>query len=241
MNPYVAYAQAMALQYGVPWQLFYNQIMNESGFDPGAYNSTSGATGIAQIIPTTAAGWGVNPSDPYASLEAAAKAMAGYFQSYGNWQDALVAYNAGPRWAGTPYANLPTETQNYITRILGSGATAAPSSTSAAAAAAAGVPTSYDPFVGSATTTAAAGSFPSTTTGGAPWLQAIGKIPIVGPAIEQEVSASVVGGFAIILGIIGGIWLIYSSKTAQSVIVNTGKTVAKGATMAAEGAAAIAA
>ena len=50
------------------------QIGIESGFKSDAVNSTSGATGIAQILPSTAAqpGYGisaVNPNDPHAAIQ----------------------------------------------------------------------------------------------------------------------------------------------------------------------------
>lgn len=67
-------------------------------------------------MPSTAAGWGVNPDDPIASLDAAAKHMAQYVKKYGSYRNALVAYNAGPGRVG---GTLPAETVNYINKILG--------------------------------------------------------------------------------------------------------------------------
>ncbi len=94
---------------------FANQIGAESGFDPRA-GSPAGAQGIAQIMPATARGWGVDPMDPRASLVAAAKAMARYVGTTGSYRNALVAYNAGPGRVGKP---LYPETATYIDRILG--------------------------------------------------------------------------------------------------------------------------
>lgn len=114
-----AAAQQAAAQYGVPWQIFSNQISAESGWNPDA-QSSAGAQGIAQILPSTAQGWGVNPWDPIASLFAAAKADASYFAQFGSWSDALAAYNAGPG-AVSKYGGVPpyAETQNYVQKILG--------------------------------------------------------------------------------------------------------------------------
>lgn len=116
-----------AVNAGIPGDLYVRQINQESGFNPNAVSS-AGAIGIAQIIPSTAASWGVNPWDAKDSLKVAADHMHWYYQYYGyNYAKALAAYNAGMSnvasaetqcglgWQGC----LPTETQNYITNIMG--------------------------------------------------------------------------------------------------------------------------
>lgn len=115
MADYRALARQKAKKYGLDPELFARQIGAESGFNPRAV-SPAGARGIAQIMPATARGWGVNPDDPDAALDAAAKNMAKYVQQYGNWRDALTAYNAGPGAVGKP---LYRETRAYISKILG--------------------------------------------------------------------------------------------------------------------------
>lgn len=114
MADYRALARQKAKKYGLDPELFVRQIGAESGFNPRAV-SPAGARGIAQIMPATARGWGVNPDDPDAALDAAAKNMAKYVQQYGNWRDALTAYNAGPARVGKP---LYRETRAYISKIL---------------------------------------------------------------------------------------------------------------------------
>lgn len=115
MPNYEQLARNAARAAGIPENLFVSQIRAESGFNPNA-QSPAGAQGIAQIMPATAAGWGVNPMDPKAALNAAARAMAKYVNSYGSYRDALVAYNAGPGRVGKP---LYDETRNYINKIMG--------------------------------------------------------------------------------------------------------------------------
>lgn len=110
-----AAARQAAIKYKLDPDLFARQIGAESGFNPRAV-SPAGARGVAQIMPATARGWGVNPDDPVASLDAAAKNMSRYVHTYGNWRDALVAYNAGPGAVGKP---LYRETQAYVQKILG--------------------------------------------------------------------------------------------------------------------------
>jgi soluble lytic murein transglycosylase-like protein len=110
-----ALARAAAAQAHIDPELFVRQINQESGFDPTRYNRTSGATGIAQIIPR----WhpGVNPWDVGAALQYAANLMRTHLDRYGNYADALAAYNAGPNgnWANS-------ETTAYVAAILGTGA-----------------------------------------------------------------------------------------------------------------------
>src|SRR5262249_55069153 len=115
MPDYRAAARRAAQKYGLDPGVFERQIKQESGFNPSA-RSPAGAIGIAQIMPATARGWGVDPTDPVAALDAAAKNMAGYVRKFGSYKNALVAYNAGPGAVGK---SLPGETQNYIRVILG--------------------------------------------------------------------------------------------------------------------------
>jgi soluble lytic murein transglycosylase-like protein/GNAT superfamily N-acetyltransferase len=115
-----AYAQQMASKYGIDPRVFVAQIQQESGFNPSA-RSGAGAQGIAQFMPATAAGVGLDPSDPYASLEAAARMDAQNLQKYGgDWSKTLAAYNAGPgnvdKYGGVPPFQ---ETQTYVRNILG--------------------------------------------------------------------------------------------------------------------------
>ena len=83
---YRAAAAAAAQKYGIDPDRYSRQIGAESNFNPGAH-SGAGAVGIAQIMPATARGWGVNPNDPIASLDASARAMSRYLKSYGgDWR-----------------------------------------------------------------------------------------------------------------------------------------------------------
>ncbi len=125
---YIAMAQQDAIDAGISPDYFVRQINQESGFNPNAV-SPAGAVGIAQFLPSTAAGLGINPWDPKQALYGAAQFMAGYARNYGgDYAKALAAYNAG---SGTVQyainacgaANwmncLPGETRNYIYVIMG--------------------------------------------------------------------------------------------------------------------------
>jgi hypothetical protein len=118
-----AETRAAAERYGLDPGIFGRQIYQESRFNPKAV-SPAGALGIAQIMPDTARAWGVDPLDPHAALDAAAKNMARYVKQYGgSYRNALIAYNAGP---GTVGKALPAETTHYIDVILGGRNPAAP-------------------------------------------------------------------------------------------------------------------
>src|SRR5215471_9539177 len=114
------YARQVANKYGIDPDIFVRQIQQESGFNPGA-RSPAGATGIAQFMPDTARGMGIDPSDPYAALDAAARLDAQNLSKYGgDYSKALAAYNAGggnvDKYGGVPPFS---ETQNYVSTILG--------------------------------------------------------------------------------------------------------------------------
>lgn len=89
-SPYYPTAVAAAQQYGVPTNLFVQQIGQESSFNPSAQNGN--AYGIAQFMPSTAAQYNVNPADPVSSLFGAARYDAQLYSQYGSWQTAMQKY-----------------------------------------------------------------------------------------------------------------------------------------------------
>ena len=125
-------ARQKAAKYGLIPEVFERQIQAESGFNPKAVSS-AGARGIAQIMPTTAKGWGVNPDDPVAALDAAAKNMSGYIKTYLGgkqpssvsdpvklreaYEKGLRAYNAGP--GAVEASKKYSETNRYVQKIIG--------------------------------------------------------------------------------------------------------------------------
>jgi soluble lytic murein transglycosylase-like protein len=126
-SQYVAIAQQDAIAVGISPDYFVRQINNESGFNPNA-DSPAGAVGIAQFLPGTAAGLGINPLDPIQALRGAAQLMANYAHQYGgDYAKALAAYNGGSGTVqnavnncGANWLNcLPGETRHYIYVIMG--------------------------------------------------------------------------------------------------------------------------
>src|ERR1044072_7234166 len=115
MANYRQEARRAARRHGLDPNIFERQIQQESGFQPHVV-SPAGARGIAQFMPATARGMGVNPDNPTQALDGAARLMSSYVKKYGSYKNALIAYNAGPGRVGQ---SLPAETQNYIKTILG--------------------------------------------------------------------------------------------------------------------------
>lgn len=115
--------QRAAQQYNLPPDLIRAVIQQESGFNPAA-RSPKNAQGLMQLIPGTAAQYGVsNAYDPEQNVMGGAHYLSDMMQRYNNNpQLALAAYNAGPGNVdkylkrGIP---LPSETQNYVPAIMG--------------------------------------------------------------------------------------------------------------------------
>jgi soluble lytic murein transglycosylase-like protein len=115
---WAAAIEATAARYGLDGRLFAALVWSESGFSPGVV-SHAGALGLAQLMPGTARGLGVDPRDPLQNLDGGARYLRTQLDAFGRVDLALAAYNAGPgrvRSAG----GIPgiVETQLYVTRVL---------------------------------------------------------------------------------------------------------------------------
>ena len=92
-------------------------VWAESEFTPNAV-SPSGAIGLAQLMPGTAAGLGVDPWDPEQNLAGGAEYLAWTIEGFGSERLGLAAYNAGPGRV-SEYGGAPPYTHQYIDRVLG--------------------------------------------------------------------------------------------------------------------------
>lgn len=94
-------------------------VWGEPEFTPDAA-SPSGAIGLVQLMPATAAGLGGNPADPIQNLDGGARSLASMIRRLGSVGLRLAAYNASPgavrRARGTP--SIP-QTQAYVPKLLG--------------------------------------------------------------------------------------------------------------------------
>jgi membrane-bound lytic murein transglycosylase D len=133
---YKAMIQKALTNQGVPQDLIYLAVA-ESGFQPQALNSRSGAGGMWQFMPTGAYGLARNGYfderfDPEKSSIAYAKYMKSLYNQFGDWYLAMAAYDWGPgnvqrAVQRTGYADfwelyrrnaLPRETRDYVPKIL---------------------------------------------------------------------------------------------------------------------------
>jgi soluble lytic murein transglycosylase-like protein len=117
-GPYKDMARDAAERHGVPVDLFYRLVRQESGWNPAAVSS-KGAIGLAQIMPQTAERLGIDPTDAAENLEGGARYLSQQYRRFGTWRLALAAYNAGPE-AVEHYDGVPpyAETENYVRAIL---------------------------------------------------------------------------------------------------------------------------
>ena len=116
---YLEAAKNAARKHGVPEDLFLRLVQQESGWNPGAV-SHKGATGLAQLMPGTAARLGVDANDPHDNLDGGARYLRMMYDRFGDWKLALAAYNAGPE-AVSKHGGVPPyrETKGYVLAILG--------------------------------------------------------------------------------------------------------------------------
>jgi peptidoglycan DL-endopeptidase CwlO len=122
LNPAVArFADQFAAaesQFNLPSGMLAAVAQQESGGNPQAVSS-AGAQGLMQLMPSTAAGIGVNAFDPNQAITAAARILSRNLTEFGGSVPlALAAYNAGVG-AVQKYGGIPpySQTQNYVKSI----------------------------------------------------------------------------------------------------------------------------
>lgn len=107
-----------ALRVGLEPALLAALVRHESDFDPGVV-SHAGAIGLAQLMPGTAAGLGVDPHDPLENLAGGARYLRDQLDRFGSVDLALAAYNAGPnRVAQAGGVPRIAETTAYVGRVI---------------------------------------------------------------------------------------------------------------------------
>jgi hypothetical protein len=116
-----------ATEAGIDPNLAVSVATQESGLNPHAVNQSSGAVGIMQLMPRTAAALGVNPDDVAGNIQGGIRYLRDQLSHFGDKAKALAAYNWGPhhvtqaveRWGADWLSHAPNETQHYVSSVMG--------------------------------------------------------------------------------------------------------------------------
>ncbi len=119
---YAGLIQDAASRHGLDPALLHAVIRAESSYNPGAV-SNKGAVGLMQLMPATAARYGVqDPYDPEENIHGGARYLSDLIGMFGSDIPlAVAAYNAGENNV-IKYGNrIPPfqETQDYVSRVMG--------------------------------------------------------------------------------------------------------------------------
>jgi Transglycosylase SLT domain len=118
-TPFEKVIRAAAQRYGMDPDLIHCVVAVESNFNPKAV-SPKKASGLMQLLPQTAARYGVkNIFDPEENVNAGTRYLKELLGKYHDLTLALAAYNAGPERVDQYGQRVPPylETMKYVQRI----------------------------------------------------------------------------------------------------------------------------
>jgi soluble lytic murein transglycosylase-like protein len=138
-RPYSKWTKEAAERYGIPPLLLARMLYKETGYNATAVNKTTGARGIAQLLPGALQSIKKDPNtfnyfDAKASIEAGAAYLAWNHNWYKDWAKSVAAYNWGignlddwlsglpmvlnRRKEWVPAPSIPGETKTAISHIF---------------------------------------------------------------------------------------------------------------------------
>jgi soluble lytic murein transglycosylase-like protein len=115
----------------------------------------AGEVGLFQLMPATAAGLGVDPYDLNQNIQGGIAYLRQMYTTFGNWKDAVAAYNCGPgcvRDVKAGKRTLPASTTYYQAWVMSVGATNSAALNLNAANQTTAVPGGSAPFTSSSST-----------------------------------------------------------------------------------------
>lgn len=118
---YAPIIEATANKYDLDPALLHAVIRAESAYNPGAV-SNKGAAGLMQLMPGTAARFGVRDRfDPEENIEGGARYLSELLDMFSDVRLAVAAYNSGENTVKKFGYQIPpiAETQDYVARVLG--------------------------------------------------------------------------------------------------------------------------
>lgn len=97
---YIDKAREKEKEYNIPSNLLVGLLAQESGhFNKdvisGKKKSYAGAIGVGQFMPQTAKAFNIDPLNVDQAIDASAKYLSSSYKTLGNWDDAILSYNAG--------------------------------------------------------------------------------------------------------------------------------------------------
>lgn len=118
-QPFMEAIEAAARRHGLDEKLLHALVIVESGYRSDAL-SPAGAGGLTQLMPGTAAAFGVRDRfDPEQNLSGGAEYLARQMLRFGDLRLALAAYNAGPgRVARLGRVPDIAETRAYVVSVV---------------------------------------------------------------------------------------------------------------------------
>lgn len=115
--PYADQFSAAGARHGVPPELLAAVGWVESRYQPDAV-SPAGAEGLMQLMPFVSAELGVDPHDPAAAIDGAARVLAGHHRRFGSWELAIAAYHAGAGAVARAGGPPGPRTATYVERVM---------------------------------------------------------------------------------------------------------------------------
>jgi hypothetical protein len=114
--PFAAEFEAAGRSHGVPPRLLAAVGWVESRYQTDAV-SPDGALGLMQIMPMTANELGVDPTDPIAAIDGAARLLRMHHDRFGSWDLALAAYHSGGGAVARAGNQAPPRAAEYVARV----------------------------------------------------------------------------------------------------------------------------